>query len=114
MGEKRVKFSLGRQEIDAFGRYGDLYVIVDAKTRSSIRKKAREMQKAIRIIEGYKEDVVKDIKNIYGKKHGFRKAIFVLWTKRIPLKKHHIQIAREKGIALRDSFDLKYYNACMH
>jgi len=109
-GEEHVAFFLGGQEIDAFGRSGDLYVIVDAKTRSSINRRARGMQKALRIIEGYKEDVIEDIKNIYGKKHGFRKAIFVLWTKKITLQEHHIQIAKKKEIALRDSFDLKYYN----
>ena len=113
-GEKYSEFFLGRQEIDAFGRQGNLYVVVDAKTKSSDDRKSKGMQKVIRIIEGYKKDVIDDIKNTFGIKHGFRTAIFVLWTKGIRLTNEHVQIAKKEGVALRDSIDLKYYNNALN
>jgi hypothetical protein len=35
-GKKRDTFYLGTQEIDAFGGFGGLYIVVDAKTKNSL------------------------------------------------------------------------------
>ncbi|MGB9693505.1 MAG: hypothetical protein ACPLYF_01530 [Fervidobacterium sp.] len=49
---RRAAFNLGSQEIDAFGRDGDFYVVVDAKTRSSLRRRGRNVRNYLSVING--------------------------------------------------------------
>lgn len=109
---KKEQFILGGQEIDAFGRDGEFYVVVDAKTRTALRarRRGRNVRTYLSIINGYKNEVVEDIRNRYGELHGYRGTAFVFWTKNVKIERTHQQRARELGIALRDSFDLEYYN----
>ena len=106
---KKERFFLGGQEIDAFGRDGDLYVVVDAKTRTSLTSKGRNVRQHLSVINGYKDEVIGDIKNRYGAKYGYRDAVFIFWTKDIRIEKEHQERGTELGIALRDDFDLEYY-----
>lgn len=114
-GENRQQFFLGGQEIDSFGRDGELYVVIDAKTRSSLarRSRGRGVRSYLSIINGYKHEVIEDIRSRYGQTHGYREAVFVFWTKNIKIDNGHQQRARELGIALRDEFDLRYYEQAL-
>ncbi|MEM2915405.1 MAG: DGQHR domain-containing protein [Candidatus Bathyarchaeia archaeon] len=103
-------FVLGSQEIDAFGRDGDLYVVVDAKTKSSVGRRGRNVRNYLSIINGYRSEVIKNIKARYEREYGFRDVIFVFWTKDIKIDEEHRIRAKELNIALRDDFDLLYYN----
>jgi len=104
-------FVLGGQEIDAFGRAGDFYVVVDAKTRISFERRGRNVRSYLTIINGYKTEVVRDIRSRFERGYGYRDTGFVFWTKDIKIQPDHRQRAGELGIALRDDFDLGYYDA---
>lgn len=108
------QFFLGGQEIDAFGRKGDFYVVVDAKTRTSLAKRGRNVRKHLSVINGYRKEVIEDIKRTYGEKHGYRETIFIFWTKDLKMKGEHKKRAEELKIALRDDFDLQYYNQALN
>lgn len=109
------QFVIGGQEIDAFGRDGAVYVVVDAKTRSALarRKRGRKVRSYLSIINGYKDEVIEDIKSKYEEMHGYRDTIFIFWTKNIKIKEEHQERAKELGIALRDDFDLEYYKQAL-
>jgi len=111
--EKKVEFFLGGQEIDAFGRDGDLYVVIDAKTRTSLAKRSRDVRKHLSVINGYRQEVTKDIESSYGGRHGYRATVFIFWTKDVKIKEDHQERTKELEIALRDDFDLKYYNQAL-
>lgn len=110
---RRATFNLGGQEIDAFGRDGDFYVVVDAKTRSSIRRRGRNVRNYLSIISGYMNEVKSEIQRRFGGRHGFRDVVFVFWTKDLKIEEEDKNRARELGIALRDNFDLLYYNQAL-
>lgn len=105
------QFYLGNQEIDAFGRDGGFYVVVDAKTRVSLeaRRRGRDVRSYLSIINGYKDEVTRAVRDRYENSFGYRGIVFVFWTDNVKIKQEHRDRARELGIALRDSFDLKYY-----
>jgi len=108
-GDNRETFFLGDQEIDAFGRLDDLYVIVDAKTATSTRGRGRETSPQLRLINGYKEHVIRDIRTRYAASCGYRDCIFIFWTKGKKILDEHQRLATRLQIALRDDFDLDYY-----
>jgi len=108
-GDNRETFELGGQEIDAFARLDDLYVVVDAKTASSLRSRGRRIQSQLNVISGYKDQVIRDIRARYESLYGYRDCLFIFWTKGKKVLERHRVLARQRGIALRDSFDLRYY-----
>jgi len=110
---KKEEFILGGQEIDAFGRDGEFYVVVDAKTRTSLRNRGRNVRSYLSIINGYKNEVVEDIRRRFAETHGCRGIVFIFWTKDVKIKPAHQRRARELGIALRDDFDLEYYTQAL-
>jgi len=103
------RFLLGGQEIDAFGRDHDFYVVIDAKTRTTLTRRGRNARQHLSVINGYKGEVLEEIKRLYGAVHGYRDAVFIFWTMGVRIDKENQERARELGIALRDSFDLEYY-----
>ena len=60
-GPNRETFNLGGQEIDAFGRIDDLYVVIDARTARSVRGSSDGIQSRLEAINGYKQLVIDDI-----------------------------------------------------
>lgn len=102
---------IGRQEVDAFGRNGDLYVVVDAKTRARLdsRRRGRNVRSYLSIMNGYMDEVIRGIRERYEEPHGYRGTIFVFWTKNVKTDREHQERAKDLGIALRDAFDLKNY-----
>jgi len=106
-------FSLGGQEIDAFGRDGDFYVVIDAKTRQSLKKRGRNVRSYLSIINGYRNEVVEDIKKLYEEKHGYRDVAFIFWTKDVKIGEEHLKRAKQLKIVLRDDFDLAYYRQAL-
>lgn len=102
---------LGGQEIDAFGRHKGFFVVVDAKTKLSLasRQRSRNVRSYLSIINGYKNEVIEDIKEKYEELHGYSGTVFVFWTKNLRIKRKHKERAGKFRIALRDGFDLKYY-----
>jgi len=107
-GDDRTRLFLGEQEIDAFGRLGDLYIVVDAKASTSPSTSAAGTQRQLTYISGYKPRVEIVIQNEY-RQHGYRYCVFIYWTKNKKLSQRHIDFARENNIAIRDETDLKYY-----
>lgn len=108
-GESREVFFLGGQEIDAFARLDDLYLVVDARTATSLRGRGRGVSPQLRLINGYKEQVIQDIRAGYQLSHGYRDCLFIFWTKGKKILDRHQNLAARLEIALRDSFDLDYY-----
>jgi DNA sulfur modification protein DndB len=109
----KEKLHLGGQEIDAFGRCGKFYIVVDAKSKTSLKKKGRNVRKHLSVINGYRNEVIEDIKKRYKQKYGYRDTAFIFWTNELKIDKKHQQRATKLGIALRDDFDLKYYKDAM-
>jgi len=109
-GNNREILTLGGQEIDAFGRFGDLYLVVDARSSVSPRAMRRGIRRQLQIINGYRGAVTRDIRSRYGPHHGCRDTIFIFWTKDKVLEAENLQLARQFGIAIRDYFDLNCYN----
>lgn len=107
-GSEREVVSLGGQEIDAFARSDDLYIVVDAKTATSLRGRGRGVQSQLRLINGYRQRVIQEIRRRYQPTRGYRDCLFVLWTKDKKILPRHQRLASELGIALRDDFDLRY------
>lgn len=103
------KLILGGQEIDAFGRDGAFYVVVDAKTKTSLKKRGRNVRSYLSIINGYMKEVIDAIKDKYQDKYGYRGTVFIFWTKNLEINESHKNRAKELKVALRDCFDLKYY-----
>lgn len=110
---RQERFFLGGQEIDAFGRDDAFYVVVDAKTKLSPKKKGKKVRSYLSVIKGYKSEVINHIKKKYGKKYGYRDVAFIFWTKDVKIEKPHQKRARKLRIALRDDFDLAYYNKAL-
>lgn len=110
---QRAAFYLGGQEIDAFGRDGEFYVVVDAKTKTSLKNRRRNVRTYLSVINGYRSEVTEDIKRRYEEGHGFRDVVFVFWTKDVKIKEEDKNRASELGIVLRDNFDLLYYNQAL-
>ena len=108
-GRNRQKLYLGDQEIDAFGRFGDLYVVVDAKTKTSLKHLGRDVKKQLTLIKGYREAVIKDILTKFGKQKGYRMTLFIFWTKDMRIDEANQKFALDNNIALRDHFDLNCY-----
>jgi DNA sulfur modification protein DndB len=109
-GRNREKLVLGTQEIDAFGRFGNLYLVVDAKTKTSLKHLERDVKKHLTLINGYRERVIKDIRSKFEKQHGYSATLFIFWTKGLVIEEENQIYARENNIALRDFFDLNCYN----
>jgi len=107
-GLNREVLSLGGQEIDAFARSDDLYITVDAKTATSLRGRGRGVQSQLRLINGYRQRVIQEIRRRYQPTQGYRDCLFVFWTKDKKILPAHQRLATELGIALRDDFDLRY------
>jgi len=101
--------TLGGQEIDAFGRDSDFYVVIDAKTRGSFERRGRNVRSYLSIVNGYKNEVIQDIRRQFESTYGYRDTALIFWTKDIKIEADHQQRAKELGIALRDHFDLEYY-----
>jgi DGQHR domain-containing protein len=108
-GEEREELSLGGQEIDAFGRIGDLYLVIDAKTALSLRGRGRGVSSQLRLINGYRQQVIEEIMDTYGRSHGYRTCLFLFWTKGKKILARHQSLARSLNIALRDDFDIQCY-----
>jgi DGQHR domain-containing protein len=108
-GEERQEFFLGGQEIDAFGRIGDLYLVVDAKTATSIRGRGRGVSSHLRLINGYRQQVTEEIRDTFGRSHGYRDCLFVFWTKGKKILTTQQSLAHSLNIALRDDFDIQCY-----
>jgi len=107
-------FVLGGQEIDAFGRDGEFYAVIDAKTRTSLeRSRGRNVRGYLSVINGYKHEAIRDIKNNYGSTFGYRDTAIIFWTRDVKVEKRHQERAKNLGIALRDDFDLKYYKEAL-
>ncbi len=109
-GENRETLELGGQEIDAFGRLNNLYIVVDAKTANSPRGRARGVQTQLNTINGYRDEVIQDIKNRYEAVHGYRDCLFIFWTGGKEIRQEHQRMAKNLGIAWRDNFDLEGYS----
>jgi len=110
-GENRETLTLGGTEIDAFGRLDDgLYIVVDAKVSVSPRRLRTGITNRLTIINGYKDAVVRDIKNTYGSRHRYRDTIFVYWARDKVIEEGNFDTARRYSVALRDYFDLDCYN----
>jgi DGQHR domain-containing protein len=112
-GSEREDFTLGGQEIDAFGRINDVYLVIDART-STESNGTGQVQSRLEAINGYKQIVTQDIQSIFGSNHGFRHCVFVFWTKNKKITAAHRGMARRLEIALRDDFDLKHYFSGLH
>jgi len=111
---RREDFNLGGQDIDAFGRDGEFYVVVDAKTRSSFRRRrGRNVRNYLSVINGYKQEVTNDVRRRYEERYGFRDIVFVFWTKDIKIGEEDKRRAKDLQVALRDNFDLSYYNQAL-
>jgi DNA sulfur modification protein DndB len=108
-GRNRQKLILGNQEIDAFGRFGGLYLVVDAKTKTSLKHLERDVKKHLTLINGYREAVIKDLRSRFGKQHGYNTTLFIFWTKGLLIEEDNQDFARDNNIALRDFFDLNCY-----
>jgi len=104
-----ARFSLGRQEIDAFGIFDSFYVVVDAKTKQSLQHRGSNVQNYLSIINGYKEAVTAAARHQYEDQHGYRGIVFVFWTKDVKVERQHQSYANQIRVALRDAFDLYYY-----
>lgn len=108
-GEEREQFFLGGQEIDAFGRIDDLYLVVDVKTTLSLRGRGRGVSSQLRLINGYRPQAIADIRDTYERSHGYRDCLFLFWTKGKKILARHQSLAHSLNIALRDDFDIQYY-----
>jgi DGQHR domain-containing protein len=65
------------------------------------------------IINGYKNEVIAEIRNKYEEQHGYRETVFVFWTKNLKIEKDSQERAKELRIVLRDDFDLRYYKEAL-
>jgi DGQHR domain-containing protein len=108
-GEEREQFYLGNQEIDAFGRIGDLYLVVDAKSALSLRGRGRGVSSQLRLINGYRSQATEEIRDTYEQSHGYRACLFLFWTKGKKILAEHQRLASSLNIALRDDFDIQCY-----
>lgn len=112
-GEERDQFFLGGQEIDAFGRIGDLYLVVDVKTALSLRGRGRGVSSQLRLINGYRPQVTREVRDTYGRSHGYRDCLFLFWTRGKKILARHQSLACSLNIALRDDFDIQYYKEAL-
>jgi len=112
-GPSREVLELGGHEVDAFGRFDDLYVVIDAKTASSLRGRREGIQTQLDLIGGYKERVIEGIRQQYESTYGYHDCIFILWTKNKKIQDRHRDLARGHNIALRDEFDLDHYSRAL-
>jgi DGQHR domain-containing protein len=108
-GENRKLLFLGDQEIDAFGHFGNLYIVVDSRITSSLKRRGKDIQSQLTKINGYRDQVIQDIKTKYESAHGYRDCLFIFWTEEKKILPSHRSHAEKFKIALRDSYDLTYY-----
>lgn len=104
-----TRLFLGTQEIDAFGIFEGLYVVVDAKTKISLEHRSSNVQNYLSIINGYRVAVTTAARKRYESRYGFRDIVFIFWTKDVKVENQQQQLSASCRIALRDSFDLDCY-----
>lgn len=78
------------------------------RQKNSLKHLGRDVKKHLTLVNGYRDAVIKDVKNKF-KKHGYRMTLFIFWTKDLIVDEENKKFALNKKIALRDYFDLNCY-----
>jgi len=106
--ENDADFYLGGQEIDSFGYYNNIFLVVDAKTSTEQSTRGENVLASLQRFNGYKDGVIRELESIYSN-IAEKKFFFIFWTKDKTIEPNHITTARGSNIVLRDYFDLIYY-----